>query len=165
VEAAWQAGMVVVVAAGNDGRDNSFGNDGYGTIGAPGNDPYVITVGAMKTEGTLQRSDDLIASYSSRGPTYIDLTAKPDLVAPGERIISCHAHPEQGYEYKEASGTSAAAPHVSGAIAAFLSGHKEFRSDPESVKRIFIKTATDLGRDRAYQGAGLVDLLRAMMSV
>ncbi len=55
VEAAWQAGIVVVVAAGNDGRDNSFGNDGYGTITAPGNDPYVITVGAMKTEGTPSR--------------------------------------------------------------------------------------------------------------
>ena len=47
----------------------------------------------------------------------------------------------------------------------FLSGHREYRGDPESVKRIFIKTATDLGRDRAYQGAGMVDLLRAMMSV
>jgi serine protease AprX len=49
VEAAWKAGIVVVVAAGNDGRDNSFGNDGYGTISSPANDPYVITVGAMKT--------------------------------------------------------------------------------------------------------------------
>ncbi len=90
---------------------------------------------------------------------------KPDLVAPGEKIISCHAHPEQGYHYREASGTSAAAPHVSGAIAAFLSGHREFRGDPEGVKEIFCKTATDLGRDRAFQGAGMVDLLRAMMSV
>ena len=55
VESAWQAGIVVVVAAGNDGRDNSAGTAGYGTITAPGNDPYVITVGAMNTEGTLAR--------------------------------------------------------------------------------------------------------------
>src|SRR5208283_4469710 len=57
VEAAWKAGIVVVVAAGNDGRDNSFKTDGYGTITAPGNDPYVITVGAMKTESTYSRTD------------------------------------------------------------------------------------------------------------
>ena len=62
VELAWQAGIVVVVAAGNDGRDDSVGENGYGTITAPGNDPYVITVGAMKTMGTPQRYDDLIAS-------------------------------------------------------------------------------------------------------
>ena len=68
VEAAWKAGIVVVVAAGNDGRDNSFGNEGYGTIMAPGNDPYVITVGAMRSMGTPSRTDDLVASYSSKGP-------------------------------------------------------------------------------------------------
>ena len=88
VEAAWKAGIVVVVAAGNDGRDNSFNTDGYGTISAPGNDPYVITVGAMKPEGTSTRTDDLIASYSSKGPTIIDHIVKPDLVAPGNLTIS-----------------------------------------------------------------------------
>lgn len=88
VEAAWKAGIVVVAAAGNDGRDNSAGTSGYGTIAAPGNDPYVITVGAMKTEGTPDRSDDEIASYSSKGPSSIDHVVKPDLVAPGNRIIS-----------------------------------------------------------------------------
>ncbi len=69
VEAAWKAGIVVVVSAGNDGRDNTYGNDGYGTINAPGNDPYVITVGAMRSMGTAARNDDLIASYSSKGPS------------------------------------------------------------------------------------------------
>jgi serine protease AprX len=88
VEAAWQAGIVVVVAAGNDGRDNSAGTDGYGTISAPGNDPYVITVGAMNTKNTPDRGDDVITSYSSKGPTAIDHIAKPDLVAPGNRVIS-----------------------------------------------------------------------------
>jgi serine protease AprX len=88
VEAAWKAGIVVVVAAGNDGRDNSAGTDGYGTINAPGNDPFVITVGAMNTKATPGRSDDVPASYSSKGPTLIDHIVKPDLVAPGNRIVS-----------------------------------------------------------------------------
>lgn len=88
VEAAWKAGIVVVVAAGNEGRDNSFGNAGYGTITAPGNDPYVLTVGAMKAENTMPRVDDLIASYSSKGPTAGDLIVKPDIVAPGNLVVS-----------------------------------------------------------------------------
>jgi serine protease AprX len=88
VEAAWNAGIVVVVAAGNEGRNNTAGNEGYGTILAPGNDPYVITVGAMKSMGTTTRNDDLIASYSSKGPTLIDHVVKPDLVAPGNLVIS-----------------------------------------------------------------------------
>src|SRR5579862_445329 len=85
VEAAWKAGIVVVVAAGNDGRDNSAGTSGYGPISAPRNDPYVIPVGAMKTNSTPARGDDTIASYSSKGPTLFDQIAKPDLVAPGNR--------------------------------------------------------------------------------
>lgn len=88
VEAAWKAGIVVVVAAGNDGRDDSFGNFGYGTITAPGNDPYVLTVGAMKTETTMTRTDDLVASYSSKGPTAVDQIVKPDIVAPGNQVVS-----------------------------------------------------------------------------
>src|SRR5260370_26690065 len=88
VEAAWNAGIVVVVAAGNDGRDNSAGTYGYGTIAAPGNDPYVITVGAMKTNGTYSTVDDTIATYSSKGPTGYDQIVKPDLVAPGNQVVS-----------------------------------------------------------------------------
>ena len=88
VQKAWQAGIVVVVAAGNDGRDNSAGTDGYATINAPGNSPYVITVGAMNTVGTPSRSDDKVTSYSSKGPTLLDHVVKPDLVAPGNRIFS-----------------------------------------------------------------------------
>jgi len=67
---------------------NSNNNYGYGTITSPGNDPYVITVGAMKTMGTPDRSDDLIATYSSKGPTMLDHVVKPDLVAPGNLIAS-----------------------------------------------------------------------------
>src|SRR6266566_3520687 len=88
VEAAWHAGIVVVVAAGNDGRTNYSVLNGYGTITAPGNDPYVITVGAMNSKGTPDRADDVMASYSSKGPTAIDHIVKPDLVAPGNRVVS-----------------------------------------------------------------------------
>lgn len=92
VESAWKAGIVVVVAAGNEGRNNSAGTDGYATITSPGNDPYVITVGAMKDMRTFSRTDDLIASYSSKGPTLLDQIAKPDLVAPGNRVISMYSN-------------------------------------------------------------------------
>jgi serine protease AprX len=88
VEAAWNAGIVVVAAAGNQGRNDSAGTSGYGTIAAPGNDPYVITVGAMKTADTPTRSDDTIASYSSKGPTPFDQVVKPDIVAPGNQVVS-----------------------------------------------------------------------------
>src|SRR5580658_966219 len=86
VEAAWKAGIVVVAAAGNDGR---YGlTDGFGTIVVPGNDPAVITVGATMTELTPTRVDDQIASYSSKGPTTLDHIVNPDLVAPGNRQVS-----------------------------------------------------------------------------
>jgi len=86
VEQAWQAGIVVVTAAGNAGRDNSMNTMGYATIMSPGADPYVITVGATNTNGTPNRSDDVMASFSSKGPTMIDHVAKPDVVAPGNMI-------------------------------------------------------------------------------
>src|SRR5437879_3736240 len=88
VEAAWNAGIVVLAAAGNQGRNDSASTEGYGTIAAPGNDPYVITVGVMKTANTPTRIDDTIASYSSKGPTAYDYVVKPDIVAPGNQVIS-----------------------------------------------------------------------------
>src|ERR1700721_349228 len=99
VEAAWKRGIVVVVAAGNNGRYQP--TDGYGTITSPGNDPYVITVGAMKPMGTPTRSDDLIASYSSKGPTGIDHVVKPDVVAPGNLLVSLE---EAGTLYNQNPG-------------------------------------------------------------
>jgi subtilisin family serine protease len=115
-----------------------------------------------------------VSYFSSKGPTG-DGRLKPDLVAPGEKIISCAAGAtrseaesnQQGkkFDYVEDSGTSMAAPHVSGVIAAFLSVRREFIGYPEKVKEIFMSTATDLRRERYFQGNGLVDLMRAIQSV
>ncbi len=81
------AGIVVVAAAGNLGK-NAQGATQYGAITAPGNAPWVLTVGASSHQGTVTRLDDVMASYSSRGPTAVDFEAKPDLVAPGTGIVS-----------------------------------------------------------------------------
>jgi serine protease AprX len=91
VERAWSAGIVVVVQLVTRAAISRRGTNGYATITAPGNDPLVITVGAMKTMNSASRADDLIASYSSKGPTLIDHIVKPDLVAPGNRLISVEA--------------------------------------------------------------------------
>jgi len=162
VEAAYKAGIVVVVAAGNDGRDNSLGTDGYGTITAPGNDPYVITVGAMKSMGTPTRTDDLIATYSSKGPTSIDHIVKPDIVAPGNRQVSLLGWGASltstysqnvvplGYYYSTAisgnspwyytmSGTSMSTPVVSGAVALLLQAQPSLT--PDQVKARLMLTA------------------------
>ena len=148
VEQAWAAGIVVVVAAGNDGRDNSMGTRGFATIGAPGNDPAVITVGATRTMGTATRGDDAIASYSSKGPTLFDHIVKPDIVAPGNRIGSLivknstldAANPSLEIaptgacsgtcptKYFRLSGTSMSTPVVSGASGT----HAAKRSDPDA---------------------------------
>ena len=91
VEAAWSSGIVVVVAAGNAGRNVAGSLPLYGTITSPGNDPYVITVGATSTHGSTNVAGDTIASYSSDGPTAIDHIVKPDLVAPGNNVVSLMA--------------------------------------------------------------------------
>ncbi|MGH9431436.1 MAG: S8 family peptidase [Terriglobia bacterium] len=168
VTRAVDSGLMVIISCGNWGYGRVTLDSGQqvgvsigSSITDPANTEAAIAVGSVHKSAPHRYG---ISYFSSKGPTG-DGRTKPDLVAPGEKVVSCSIHLDQGYEFEEASGTSAAAPHVSGAIAAFLSGHPEFRGDPESVKQIFLKTATDLGRDRAYQGAGLVDLLRAMMSV
>jgi serine protease AprX len=157
VEKAYQAGIVVVVAAGNKGRDNSMGTSGYGTIGVPGNDPFVITVGAMDTKGTLTSADDQIATYSSKGPTLIDHVVKPDLVAPGDKVVSlrvagstlevanptadvtCYGCSATYAKYFKLSGTSMAAPVVSGAAALLI--QKNPNLTPDMVKARLMKTA------------------------
>jgi serine protease AprX len=150
VEAAWQAGIVVVVAAGNDGRDNASVTQGYGTILAPGNDPYVITVGAMKSMNTYGRADDLIASYSSKGPTAIDHIVKPDLVAPGNQVVSvmgtgntylARTYPQNVVNgtYFQLSGTSMAVPVVSAAAAMLIEQNPSIT--PDQIKARLMKTA------------------------
>lgn len=154
VESAWQAGIVVVVAAGNRGRDKSMGTHGFATIGAPGNDPAVITVGATRTMATATRIDDAIASYSSKGPTLVDHLVKPDLVAPGNRLVSLRAAGstlDRNYsqfevaplvgtpKYFRLSGTSMATPLVSGAVALMLQQNPSLT--PDQVKARLMKTA------------------------
>lgn len=149
VEAAWKAGIVVVVAAGNEGRNNSGQNQGYGTITAPGNDPYVITVGAAKTGDTDSRVDDMPASYSSKGPSMIDHVVKPDLLAPGNRIVALGtgalwtSNPgnivDATNKYMRLSGSSMAAPMVSGAVALLLESNGTLT--PNQVKARLMKNA------------------------
>jgi serine protease AprX len=172
-----KSGVVVVAAAGNTGygsvsaaeREAKVGLSN--TINDPGNASLAITVGSTHRDAPHTFG---VSFFSSKGPTG-DGRLKPDLVAPGERITSCAARAKcekMGIEVEEGvaayvddSGTSMAAPHVSGAIAAFLSIRREFIQRPEEVKRIFLESATSLSRERYFQGHGLVDLMRAIQSV
>jgi serine protease AprX len=228
-----RSGVVVVVASGNTGygitqisatKTVSSGLDL--SINDPGNAELAITVGSTHREMPHVYG---VSYFSSKGPTG-DGRLKPDLIAPGEKVISCDSYqrrlardpesaagvtaaasaqassratanpeptpaetdtdegtstsavtvtaatatassgenpiPAQVHgRYREDSGTSMAAPHVSGVIAAFLSVRREFIGQAERVKEIFLSTATDLRRDRTFQGHGLVDLMRAIQSV
>src|ERR1019366_8701831 len=165
-----KSGVVVAVAAGNTGYGtlkSTIGATSAGmalTINDPGNSDLAITVGSTHRDMPHVYG---VSYFSSKGPTG-DGRLKPDLVAPGEKIISCAAGTlksegakgQEKCDYVETSGTSMAAPHVSGVIAAFLSVRGEFIGKAERVKEIFVSTATDLRRDRYFQGAGLVDLMR-----
>jgi serine protease AprX len=145
VERAVDAGIVVVVSAGNYGLTPT-GAPILGGITSPGNSPSAITVGALDTKGTLDRGDDVVAPYSSRGPTRFDWTVKPDVVAPGTRIVSLEAagsyiaatYPSwhiagSGQNaYNRLSGTSMSTAVVSGGVALLLDAYP--RLSPAQVK-------------------------------
>ena len=159
-----ESGVVVVAAAGNRGyqrfetKDGLFENYAAFSITDPGNAEDVITVGA--THGNWPHTYG-VSFFSSRGPTG-DGRLKPDLVAPGERIKAPIPGPDNsGAE----SGTSMAAPHVSGAAAMLMARYPEMIGNPRRIKRILCESATDLGRERSFQGHGMLDVLRAFQSI
>lgn len=168
----WRQGVVVVLAAGNEGFAVLQTLDGGSvdanmdlSIGDPANLEEAVAVGSIHKQNPHTYG---ISYFSSRGPT-ADGRQKPDLVAPGERILSCRHRLKAGARtcedlYVEMSGTSMAAPHVSGVLAAFLSMRKEFIGDPDATKKILLDNCTDLARDRPQQGAGMPNLARMMLS-
>jgi subtilisin family serine protease len=161
-------GVAVVIAAGNTGKGFEL------TINDPGNAQEAITVGATHREMPHTYG---VSYFSSKGPTG-DGRRKPDLLAPGERILSCGAGPDlekykkkaqvenqPGAYYIERSGTSMAAPHVSGMIAGILSVRTEFIGKPEEIKKLLLDNCTDLGREPGFQGRGLADMMRAIQAI
>ncbi|MBM3458224.1 MAG: S8 family peptidase, partial [Armatimonadetes bacterium] len=170
VRACVQAGLVVVCSAGNKGK-NLQGTLVYGGISTPGNDPSVITVGAANTLETVPRSNDVVTTYSSRGPTAINQFAKPDVVAPGNKIVSLRSvgsyldnnYPGNrvpGYaDYFLLSGTSMAAPQVAGAAALMLQANPNLSVN--AVKGILMFTAQDI-HPRDSQGNELHPGLKSL---
>jgi subtilisin family serine protease len=182
-------GVVVVVSAGNFGARTTQGESAntsavLGSITEPAHAEDCIAVGSTHRDAPHAFG---VTWTSSKGPT-LDGRMKPDVVAPGEWIASAASgkvRAEAGLDppdgngggadetkkrdrlltYAEQSGTSMAAPHVSGVIAAFLSARPEFIGRPRHVKRLLTESATDLGRERYAQGAGLVDLMRMLANV
>ena len=162
-----ESGVVVVAAAGNRGFQKLTTIDGgvfesYAafSITDPGNSESVITVGS--THGNWPHTYG-VSFFSSRGPTG-DGRLKPDLVAPGERVQSTITGGNNN-EWGPESGTSMAAPHVSGAAAMLLARYEELIGQPRRVKQILCESATDLGRERSFQGHGMLDVLRAFQSI
>lgn len=167
----WRQGVVVVLAAGNEGYlelqsgDEVVGVNADLSIGDPANLDEAIAVGSIhKAKPHLYG----VSYFSSRGPT-ADGRCKPDLVAPGERIVSCRAganprSKDRKELYVAMSGTSMAAPHVSGLIACFLSARREFIGYPDRVKEILLASCTDLKRDRMHQGAGMPNLVKMLLT-
>jgi serine protease AprX len=171
-----QAGVVVVAAAGNNGTQN--GASQYGGITAPGNAPWVLTVGASTHNGTIDRSDDAMAPFSSRGPTAVDYTAKPDVVAPGVGIESLSSPGSTMYTtrspallpgtidpgylpYLSLSGTSQATPVVTGTVALMLQADPALT--PNAIKAILQYTAQIYsGYDPLTEGAGFLNAIGAV---
>ena len=174
VERASRAGVVVVVAAGNFGRNPEAG------VTSPGNAPSAITVGALDTANTVARRDDSLAAYSSRGPGSISGVSKPDLIAPGHQLVSNAAEGSwlydtyqerrvmdaQGRSYFRLSGTSMAAAVTSGVVALMLEQNRNDSAPPLTpnlIKAMLQFAALPLpGVDQAAQGAGALNAAGAI---
>jgi serine protease AprX len=159
-EQAWHKGIVVVVAVGNEGF-------GTGKVNNPATDPYVIAVGSAGTNGTADTADDVVSSFSNDG----DGTRNPDVVAPGERVVSLrspNSYLDQtapgariGEKLFRGNGTSQAAAVVSGAAALLIDQRPEIT--PDEVKALLMGTANTIpDATAAQQGAGLIDLTEAL---
>jgi serine protease AprX len=164
VARAVRAGLVVVVSAGNYGR-TATGAPILGGVTSPGNSPWAVTVGALDTAGTVDRGDDRVASYSSRGPTRFDFAVKPDVVAPGGGIVSLespnswltarypawHVAGSGRNAYYRLSGTSMSAAVVSGGVALLLAD--EPRLTPAQVK-VALQTGAQFLPEAGLIGGG-----------
>ncbi len=158
VEEAWKQGIVVCIAAGNEGPDER-------TISSPGISPKIITVGAMDDQNTIERTDDIPADFSSRGPT-IDGITKPDLLTPGVNIVSLRSpgsyldkvskSSRVAENYFSLSGTSMATPICAGVAALVLQQNPELT--PDEVKEKLLNSAEDWGLPGNTQGKGYLDV-------
>jgi serine protease AprX len=160
VQRAWKSGVSVVVSAGNRGPDAR-------TISKPADDPYVITTGSVDDMATADLGDDALPNFSSKGPTAADGLSKPDLTAPGARVISLRSpgsaieeqFPGGGVDntYRRGSGTSQSAAIVSGAAALLKSAHPEL--SPNQVKYALTNSTNKAAsEDPNAVGAGVIDI-------
>jgi serine protease AprX len=175
VNAVWDAGVVVVASAGN------YGQSGHYTITSPGIARRIITVGSITDNGSGKKfSDDTPSTYSSRGPTLLDHVLKPDLLAPGNQVISPYAEYSKigtlvptgrvicgsnngsncNQRYLQLSGTSMAAAVTSGAVARMLTKYPTLT--PNTVKARLMKSARKIAGDPTVVGAGVLDVEAAM---
>ncbi|MCM3364907.1 S8 family peptidase [Niallia sp. Sow4_A1] len=162
LEKAWEMGIVVLVAAGNEGPKSS-------TIGSPAIHPQLITIGATDDMNTVENNDDVIANFSSRGPTK-DGFNKPDLVAPGSNIISLRSpgsysdiiSPKNRVNeyYFNMSGTSMATPISAGLVALLL--EQDNQLSPNEIKKLLIEGAIDISDDKNAAGYGIVNFQNSL---
>jgi serine protease AprX len=170
VDAVWDAGVVMIVSAGN------HGSSGHYTICSPGNSRKVITVGSLTDSGSGSNfGDDYVSSFSSRGPTLFDHVLKPDLLAPGNKIVGPYSNNSRlgqllpgrilcgiscTQRYMKLSGTSMAAGVVSGAVARML--QKNPALTPATVKARLMRSARKIPGDPTATGAGVLDVEAAL---